>query len=86
MKRRLIATAICALALAATATTAHAATNADLEEVTDFGDNPGKLQMYQYRPSDNPDRPLVIAMHGCTQDAATYHDHSGWQKDRKSVV
>ncbi|WP_020666540.1 extracellular catalytic domain type 1 short-chain-length polyhydroxyalkanoate depolymerase [Amycolatopsis nigrescens] len=56
---------------------AHAAT---LQPVTGFA-NPGALAMYVYRPADLPDRaPVVVALHGCTQNAQTYADNSGLTK------
>ncbi|WP_206050831.1 PHB depolymerase family esterase [Nocardioides speluncae] len=58
------------------APTARAAT---LEEVTGFGTNPGNLQMFRYVPDGLPaDRALVVALHGCTQNAAAYDDETGW--------
>ncbi|MDD9375363.1 PHB depolymerase family esterase [Streptomyces sp. ZAF1911] len=49
-----------------------------LQRVTGFGANPGQLAMYVYRPVSLPaDPPVVIALHGCTQNAQTYADHSG---------
>ncbi|MER6323215.1 extracellular catalytic domain type 1 short-chain-length polyhydroxyalkanoate depolymerase [Streptomyces coelicoflavus] len=75
-----------AFALAAGLTTlsplAPPAAAADgLQQVTDFGPNPGNLAMYEYAPADLPaDAPLVVAMHGCTQSAGDYHSHSGWRK------
>ena len=42
-----------------------------LTAVTNFGSNPGNLQMFEYVPSGLPaGRPLVVVMHGCTQTAA----------------
>jgi poly(hydroxyalkanoate) depolymerase family esterase len=50
-----------------------------LVEVSAFGSNPGALQMFKYVPSSRRVRPaLVIALHGCTQNAQDYADHSGW--------
>lgn len=55
------------------------ATAASLEEVTGFGSNPGNLQMFRYVPDGLPaNRPLVVALHGCTQSAAAYDDETGW--------
>lgn len=52
---------------------------AALEEVTGFGSNPGSLQMFRYVPDGLPaDRPVVVALHGCTQDAAGYGTNAGW--------
>ncbi|MFE7954866.1 alpha/beta hydrolase family esterase [Streptomyces sp. NPDC057413] len=59
-----------------TPTTAHAAS---LTEVTAFGINPGNLRMFRYVPDGLPaGRPVVVALHGCTQDAAGYGTGSGW--------
>ncbi|MFF9237197.1 alpha/beta hydrolase family esterase [Streptomyces sp. NPDC014801] len=59
-----------------TPTTAHAAS---LTEVTAFGTNPGNLRMFRYVPDGLPaGRPVVVALHGCTQDAAGYGTGSGW--------
>src|SRR5690606_25852193 len=64
--------------LVLTHSSAHAAT---LQPVTGFGSNPGNLDMYSYRPDGlPPGAPLVVALHGCTQDAATFHSHSGWRQ------
>lgn len=52
---------------------------APLSEVTGFGSNPGNLQMCQYLPDNlEASRPLVVALHGCRQDAAAYDDEPGW--------
>src|SRR5947209_3028985 len=60
------------------ATSSSAAT---LTEVTGFGSNPGNLQMFTYVPAGLPaGRPLVVALHGCTQSAAAYDDETGWTK------
>ncbi|MFE1298893.1 alpha/beta hydrolase family esterase [Streptomyces sp. NPDC058731] len=59
-----------------TPTTARAAS---LTEVTAFGTNPGNLRMFRYVPDGLPaGRPVVVALHGCTQDAAGYGTGSGW--------
>src|SRR5262245_39160038 len=48
-------------------------------EVTDFGSNPGHLRMFKYVPSGlPPSSPLVVVMHGCTQNARDYGADSGW--------
>lgn len=57
------------------------ATQAQLIQVNNFGTNPGNLAMYRYTPggiSDNA--PLVIALHGCTQNAVAYATESGWNE------
>ena len=52
---------------------------AGLEEVTGFGTNPGNLRMFRYVPSGLPSgRPLVVALHGCTQSAAAYDAEPSW--------
>lgn len=67
--------AVTALTVAAllVAPAAQAAT-----EVPAFGSNPGNLKMFRYAPSGLPQgRPVVVALHGCTQDAA-YGGTAGW--------
>jgi poly(hydroxyalkanoate) depolymerase family esterase len=50
-----------------------------LTEVRGFGTNPGNLQMFTYRPANlGAARPLVVALHGCTQQASDYDDETGW--------
>jgi poly(hydroxyalkanoate) depolymerase family esterase len=73
------ATLITAGALATTiGSPAYAAT---LQSVAGFGANPGNLTMYAYRPDGVPaNAPLVVAMHGCTQNATDYFTNSGWRK------
>ncbi|MET9496377.1 PHB depolymerase family esterase [Streptomyces sp. NPDC006552] len=52
---------------------------ASIQEVTGFGSNPGALKMYRYVPAGLPSgRPVVVALHGCTQNAAGYGTGSGW--------
>ncbi|GAA2787908.1 extracellular catalytic domain type 1 short-chain-length polyhydroxyalkanoate depolymerase [Saccharopolyspora taberi] len=76
--RRAAAVTIAAAALLVPSTPAHAAVS--LEPVTGF-DNPGGLSMYVYRPADLPEKaPVVVALHGCTQSAQDYADHSGLDK------
>jgi poly(hydroxyalkanoate) depolymerase family esterase len=58
---------------------AHAAST--LNQVGNFGSNPGSLNMYSYLPANLPTgAPLVVALHGCTQSAGDYYSHSGWPK------
>ncbi|MBC6445702.1 extracellular catalytic domain type 1 short-chain-length polyhydroxyalkanoate depolymerase [Actinokineospora xionganensis] len=67
---------VAALSLVARPKPAEAAT---LQEVTGFGTNPGNLRMFRHVPTDLPaGRPLVVALHGCTQNAAGYGPGSGW--------
>ncbi|TDO35121.1 poly(hydroxyalkanoate) depolymerase family esterase [Kribbella sp. VKM Ac-2527] len=68
--------AVVALLVAAPAPVARAA---GLEEVTGFGTNPGNLRMFRYVPSGlAAGRPLVVALHGCTQSAAAFDAEPGW--------
>jgi len=49
-------------------------------EVTGFGTNPGNLRMFKYVPPGLPaGAPLVVALHGCSQSAASYDAETGWQ-------
>jgi poly(hydroxyalkanoate) depolymerase family esterase len=51
---------------------------AALVQVMDFGSNPGALDMYEYVPASLPaNAPLVVVMHGCTQDASGIAN-AGW--------
>ena len=59
---------------------AFAAAPADrLAELPPIRDNPGKLTARLYVPEglEGP-APLVVVLHGCTQDAAVYDHGSGW--------
>ncbi|MGX5830175.1 extracellular catalytic domain type 1 short-chain-length polyhydroxyalkanoate depolymerase [Mesorhizobium sp. 43Arga] len=52
-----------------------------LSVLENFGSNPGGLQARYYRPADLPEgAPLVVVLHGCTQNAAGYDYHSGWSQ------
>lgn len=50
-----------------------------LEALHDFGSNPGNLAGWFHVP-DTADRgaALVVVLHGCTQDAASYDRGAGW--------
>jgi poly(hydroxyalkanoate) depolymerase family esterase len=51
----------------------------EFKEVTSFGSNPGNLKMYAFIPDNMPENaPLVVSLHGCSQDAAIY-SASGWR-------
>lgn len=53
--------------------------DSELAEVSGFGSNPGTLRMYAHVPRNLPRASaLVVALHGCTQTAATYDHGSGW--------
>jgi feruloyl esterase len=50
-----------------------------LAEQTSFGSNPGNLRMLTYVPAPLPPRaPLVVVLHGCTQNAGGYDLGTGW--------
>jgi poly(hydroxyalkanoate) depolymerase family esterase len=50
-----------------------------LQEVEDFGTNPGALRMLTYLPDDLPaGSALVVVLHGSTQSAANYDVGAGW--------
>ena len=52
---------------------------AAVEPVPSFGSNPGNLKMFRYVPAGLPTgRPVVVALHGCTQNASGYGTGSGW--------
>lgn len=52
---------------------------AQLTPVSNFGTNPGNLNMYYYAPTGlSGPAPLVVVMHGCTQDAFSYASESDW--------
>jgi poly(hydroxyalkanoate) depolymerase family esterase len=73
--------AVVAIATLALLAAQHAGAQGALEEVTGFGSNPGNLRMYKYIPAElvaSP--PLVVALHGCQQTAASFDDETGWVK------
>lgn len=50
-------------------------------EIIGFGSNPGNLKMYVHIPKNleaNESIPVVLAMHGCSQNAAIIEEQSGW--------
>jgi poly(hydroxyalkanoate) depolymerase family esterase len=50
-----------------------------LQEVGDFGTNPGALRMLTYLPDNLSPRPaLVVVLHGSMQSAANYDRGAGW--------
>lgn len=50
-----------------------------LSEVQDFGSNPGALRMHTYLPDHlSTSAPLVVLLHGCTQNAHSYDEGTGW--------
>ncbi|MFF4138544.1 PHB depolymerase family esterase [Streptomyces mirabilis] len=73
--------AAAALLLAGGVAAATPAAAAGLTQISNFGSNPGSLNMYSYLPAGLPDNaPLVVALHGCTQSASDYYSNSGWPK------
>jgi poly(hydroxyalkanoate) depolymerase family esterase len=48
-----------------------------LAEVRGFGSNPGRLRMFKFVPVQ-PERALVVVLHGCTQNAEVYDFGAGW--------
>lgn len=68
-----------ALTLLTTFLAASPAKAASIVPVTGFGSNPGNLAMFRYTPDNLPSgRPVVVALHGCTQNAAGYGTGAGW--------
>jgi poly(hydroxyalkanoate) depolymerase family esterase len=48
-------------------------------ELRDFGSNPGGLRMFVYVPPRlAAGAPLVVVLHGCGQDAASFAGNAGW--------
>ena len=68
----------------ATAGSSGAARNCvsgSLGETTGFGSDPGNLRMMSYVPAALPRKaPLVVALHGCGQDATGFGHGSGWRE------
>jgi poly(hydroxyalkanoate) depolymerase family esterase len=55
--------------------------NDRLVDLNAFGSNPGALRARTYTPKDlAPGAPLVVVLHGCTQNAAGYDHGSGWSQ------
>lgn len=57
-----------------------------LSDMEDFGSNPGALRARYYIPKDlrgshrSRHAPLVVILHGCTQNADVYDHGSGWSQ------
>ena len=50
-----------------------------LRELPEFGANPGNLRMFVYAAEQlPPSRPLVVALHGCSQTADEFDYGTGW--------
>lgn len=55
----------------------------ELTEIKGFGYNPGNLGMFVHTPvsiNDSSKRPLLIALHGCSQYASTIAKETGWNR------
>ncbi|MFZ5684620.1 MAG: alpha/beta hydrolase family esterase [Pseudomonadota bacterium] len=51
----------------------------EMSETISFGRNPGGLVMRSYVPEGlEPGAPLVVVLHGCTQDAEAHAGAAGW--------
>src|SRR4051794_11255795 len=58
-----------------------AATSSRLQAFHNFGRNPGALGAWIHVPDDvAAGAPLVVVLHGCTQNAAGYDESSGWSR------
>lgn len=68
----------------------YAPGQAQLQEVDDFGPNPGNLRMWVYAPAGSPAEPLplLVAMHGCGQSVTEFAQEAGWNElaDRLGFV
>ena len=52
-----------------------------LSNLPPLADNPGNLLGRYYVPTGlKPGAPLVVVLHGCTQNAAVYDQGSGWSQ------
>jgi len=56
-----------------------ASPDSPLQEILNFGSNPGNLRMLRYLPKRTTPTPaLLVVLHGCTQTAADYDRGAGW--------
>lgn len=52
-----------------------------LQQIEEFGSDPGNLKMFAYIPREVRDNaPLVVALHGCSQNAHIYADRTEWNE------
>ena len=50
-----------------------------LNQLNDFGSNPGNLKMFYFKPAKVVRKaPLVVLLHGCAQAASDFDDEIGW--------
>ena len=50
-----------------------------LTQVSNFGSNPGALQMFTFVPPGLPSgAPLIVVLHGCTESASSYGAQTEW--------
>ena len=77
--RRLWAVVAALAVVLGTAPAARGATADGIVEVPEFGENPGNLRMLRAVPDGLPaGSPIVVAMHGCTQNGTDYATDTGW--------
>jgi poly(hydroxyalkanoate) depolymerase family esterase len=56
-----------------------AAADPKISTIARFGSNPGALRMHIHAPARlKAGRPLVVVLHGCRQDAASFASDAGW--------
>jgi poly(hydroxyalkanoate) depolymerase family esterase len=51
-----------------------------LSRVEDFGSNPGNLGAFTRIPPNKARPPLVVVLHGCSQNADSYDTGTGWSR------
>lgn len=77
MTKLLVGLGVAALMTAGSAVVTQPAWAAGLTEVTNFGDNPGKMKMHVYVPSSKPAKPaIVVAMHPCGGNGPQFYNGS----------
>jgi poly(hydroxyalkanoate) depolymerase family esterase len=45
-----------------------------------FGSNPGNLRIFKHVPTDMPEPPVIVALHGWTQNSRQYAERTEWNK------
>lgn len=59
----------------------HSTSLSRLRELDEFGSNPGQLKAFLHVPDGVANgAPLVVVLHGCTQNASGYDENSGWSR------